>query len=155
MLCCLFEEMQSDSPAVHYFMGIFFSPFPSHHLCYCFPIFHPQQPPSSQPSLWKWEVTLILTPVANGTNTVDALLFLSHDVEYPKLDICPTLEVDVNPSLGCDGYLNLNSNQNEPLSDAEHSCEVHLRLLCPTLKSSDLLIALMPGASWTFVLVEV
>lgn len=27
MLCCLFEEMQSDSPAVHYFMGIFFSPF--------------------------------------------------------------------------------------------------------------------------------
>lgn len=127
MLCCLFEEMQSDSPAVHYVMGIFFPPFPSHYLCFCFPIFHPQQPPSSQPSLWKWEVTLILTPVANGTNTVDALLFLSHDVEYPKLDICPTLEVDVNPTLGCDGYLNLNSNQNGPLSDAGHSREGHLR----------------------------
>lgn len=27
MLCCLFEEMQSDSPAVHYFMGIFLSLF--------------------------------------------------------------------------------------------------------------------------------
>lgn len=109
------------------FHGYLSFPFPSHYLCYCFPIFHPQQPPSSQPSLWKWEVTLILTPVANGTNTVDALLFLSHDVEYPKLDICPTLEVDVNPSLGCDGYLNLNSNQNEPLSDAGHSREGHLR----------------------------
>lgn len=109
------------------FHGYLSFPFPSHHLCYCFPIFHPQQPPSSQPSLWKWEVTLILTPVANGTNTVDALLFLSHDVEYPKLDICPTLEVDVNPTLGCDGYLNLNSNQNEPLSDAGHSREGHLR----------------------------